>query len=1063
MKTITNISNTILLVLLFAAILFSSGQQKAFAQNAIVGSGFTSGWGGACNSNTDFEYFGSSAGTSFISTQTANGTGNQYFRLGIDWGGTISQNTITVGSDVEVVQKTIYNLDATCTTSGAMYINVSNASDNYIFKTRNAGTNPSRELIYFRVQGIISNVSSVSVPIAVLPADVVTITASLSTSLSTGQGVYLRYTTDNFISSTIVEMSGSGTSYSADIPSGSNIKDQTVKYYVFTSGDGLSISHADADFYTINLNNNSGSNYAYTPREISWVNLHFPSDGTMMPGDDFNIYSHIYINGVTTENLESGNISAWIGYSTENTDPSTWAESNWKPASYNLKSGNNHEYVNNAKDAGLTAGTYYYASRFKYGNSLYFYGGYSTSNGGYWDGINNSSGVLRFGKNSTITGNWEDNSSWDGNVPAIGEHVYIKNGHTITLNSNTQINSLTIETGGSLIINGEYSLTIGPDGSFTNNGSFTGTQSTIILNGTSTVEGSTATEFNNITVEGLDVTLNYASTKINGILDLRAGSIFNAPEFRSGSTLRYSQGGNYDRVTEWNSPWHVQVANNTNLNLNIGNFGSDLICRGDFIIDENSTVSIDDSHTYDFYVEGNMVLNGNITLSTTAGSDIVLKGNWTRSSTSIFTPNQRAIFFTGTAEQSINSDGGETFDYVILDNGSNLNLLSNVTIKEKLEMVSGNITTNANILEIGTSTSDPGLLDYTSGMVLGTIKRWFAANTNSGDQTGIFPLGVGSDFRPVVVEYSTAPTVGGTLTASFVESSMGWQNSGSSPTIAAVGSCDAFSVTNYSDQGYWQIDDADGLSGGIYDISLYANGFTTINDICQLTALKRVGAGLWESVGQHQQPNATGDHGLQIKRRLVSGWSNWGLASGKDNILPVELIEFTHECYPNQTTILWTTASEKNNKHFEIEKSFDAYNWESIAKVDGAGNSNTKIFYSFEDPASFHSDKIVYYRLKQTDFDGTYSYSNTISANCDSKIEPFSVYPNPNNGSFTITTSNPQNKIKIFDTSGKILFDQDNHEKYEIEIEGVDLKPGVYFLNIIFDNTTYTKKIVVSP
>jgi hypothetical protein len=292
---------------------------------------------------------------------------------------------------------------------------------------------------------------------------------------------------------------------------------------------------------------------------------------------------------------------------------------------------------------------------------------------------------------------------------------------------------------------------------------------------------------------------------------------------------------------------------------------------------------------------------------------------------------------------------------------------------------------------------------------------------------------------------------------------MGWQNSGSSPTIAAVGSCDAFSVTNYSDQGYWQIDDADGLSGGIYDISLYANGFTTINDICQLTALKRVGAGLWESVGQHQQPNATGDHGLQIKRRLVSGWSNWGLASGKDNILPVELIEFTHECYPNQTTILWTTASEKNNKHFEIEKSFDAFNWESIAKVDGAENSNTKIFYSFEDPASFHSDKIVYYRLKQTDFDGTYSYSNTISANCNSKIEPFSVYPNPNNGSFTITTSNPQNKIKIFDTSGKILFDKDNHEKYEIEIEGVDLKPGVYFLNIIFDNTTYTKKIVVSP
>jgi hypothetical protein len=249
-----------LFLLLFSFTTFFS--LNVWGQNAIIGSGFTSGWGGACNSSSGFEYFSTSAGTSYISTQNASGTGNQYFRLGIDWSGTVAQNTITVGSDVAVTPNTEYTLNNTCTTSGAMYINVGSTSDNYIFKTKDAGTNPSRQMIVFCVQGAVQTISSVSRNYTtVLTGLSPTITANLSGSLATGQKVYLRYTTNSFSTSTIVEMTGSGTTYTASIPT--QAASANVSYYVFTSGTATP-SHANADWYTINLNNNAGSNYSYT-------------------------------------------------------------------------------------------------------------------------------------------------------------------------------------------------------------------------------------------------------------------------------------------------------------------------------------------------------------------------------------------------------------------------------------------------------------------------------------------------------------------------------------------------------------------------------------------------------------------------------------------------------------------------------------------------------------------------------------------------------------------------------------------------------------------------------
>jgi hypothetical protein len=185
---------------------------------------------------------------------TPNGTGNQYWRFGVDWGGIKKQLTNTLGSDITVTPGTKYLLNTNCTTSGALLYNVSSTSNRYIFKTLNAGTDPTGSWTFFDLSSSPITVSNVTRNLTSVGAgQPVTVTVTLSGSLPTGQGAYIRYTTDNYATSTIEALTGSGTSYTATIPSATNASGANVSYYIFTSGSGLTIANADADLYTINL------------------------------------------------------------------------------------------------------------------------------------------------------------------------------------------------------------------------------------------------------------------------------------------------------------------------------------------------------------------------------------------------------------------------------------------------------------------------------------------------------------------------------------------------------------------------------------------------------------------------------------------------------------------------------------------------------------------------------------------------------------------------------------------------------------------------------------------
>jgi hypothetical protein len=135
----------------------------------------------------------------------------------------------------------------------------------FICQDQNGGTNSKGYLFETSAAPIsVSSVTQSPISSSVTTSQSVTVTANLSSNLPTGQGVFLRYSTNSFSTSTIVNMTGSGTNYTASIPSGTNVFGANVVYYVFTSGGTTPPLAADCDLATINLNNNSGSNFTYT-------------------------------------------------------------------------------------------------------------------------------------------------------------------------------------------------------------------------------------------------------------------------------------------------------------------------------------------------------------------------------------------------------------------------------------------------------------------------------------------------------------------------------------------------------------------------------------------------------------------------------------------------------------------------------------------------------------------------------------------------------------------------------------------------------------------------------
>jgi hypothetical protein len=137
-------------------------------------------------------------------------------------------------------------------------------------------------------------------------------------------------------------------------------------------------------------------------------------------------------------------------------------------------------------------------------------------------------------------------------------------------------------------------------------------------------------------------------------------------------------------------------------------------------------------------------------------------------------------------------------------------------------------------------------------------------------------------------------------------------------------------------------------------------------------------------------------------------------------ILPVELLHFTAECGNDGVELTWATATELNNDHFTVERSDDGLAFEEVGQVPGAGNSMSTIHYELLDDRP--SAEGAYYRLKQTDHDGTDQYHSVVYIQCDAPMgQAPVVFPNPTDGPFRVTGISAGQYLIITNSSGEVV------------------------------------------
>lgn len=189
------------------------------------------------------------------------------------------------------------------------------------------------------------------------------------------------------------------------------------------------------------------------------------------------------------------------------------------------------------------------------------------------------------------------------------------------------------------------------------------------------------------------------------------------------------------------------------------------------------------------------------------------------------------------------------------------------------------------------------------------------------------------------------------------------------------------------------------------------------------------------------------------------------------SILPIDLTSFSGDYHtPSRTNrLLWTTSSETNNDFFLLERSSDGVSFNAIADIDGAGNTSIETNYEYFDP--IENSGISYYRLKQVDYNGSFSYSNVISLESKMDDTAFfgSVFPNPTKESFTLITAGRLHAspilLSFYTSQGQLvktveLTGSSNPSNYTIETQS--LKSGVYTVRMESgEEKTETRKIVI--
>jgi trimeric autotransporter adhesin len=261
------------------------------------------------------------------------------------------------------------------------------------------------------------------------------------------------------------------------------------------------------------------------------------------------------------------------------------------------------------------------------------------------------------------------------------------------------------------------------------------------------------------------------------------------------------------------------------------------------------------------------------------------------------------------------------------------------------------------------------------------------------------------------------------------------------------------SVTNYSALSQWQ------GAATSYDWNSIS-GYPALNPASQLSG----GSGSSITTG-NTTLGITYDINNHIRTYFLIGAYDYDVA----HPLPVTWASIGAHASRQDAIVTWATASETNNRGFEVERSFDGKRFSFIRFVTGNGNSNKPNTYRLVDENILNDHAVVFYRLKQVDFNGKGSYSKTVSVSRTElgSAASLQAYPNPFNDGLTVvyqSSARTEASVKIFDINGKTILNQNfiaEKGEHPLTLTNVSaLDAGVYIIKMIINEQVYLVKVI---
>lgn len=472
---------------------------------------------------------------------------------------------------------------------------------------------------------------------------------------------------------------------------------------------------------------------------------------------------------------------------------------------------------------------------------------------------------------SADTGNWTNPNTWIGkNPPKATDNVIISAGHTVTLNSGQQMNSLTIEEGGVLTDNGQATTITGD---IVLNGVFSGDGPIILSGNPSTLSGTgDFTNTDEITIlKNLTILANTDITKNSGTIDLAAIAVTNRGTFTFGGSMTGVAGSAW--TNESGSTLNIGGALLTNLSgtiLNASAAGNTVnYYGGSQTVKLPSAVSGVPTYHHlvlggsglkrivqagNLSIHGNLVITSMFDIGTGSSRTINLSGDFINAGT--FAPQSGTVVFSGNGNQTVtNAAGSETFfNMTVNKSGGSIQLMANVTVSSALSFQAANLAsliTSGRTFTLGTSITSTGSLSFAgTGFIVGNFTRWIAAT--DVNRPIVFPLGTVTQSRAVSLTFASIASPG-QLTAGFTAQSPG--------ILATSLNDNGTTIRNLYRDGYWTLSTSvqAAVASSSFGATFNGAGFTGFTTGVKRLLYRALPSGSWVLNGSHDVTASVGD------------------------------------------------------------------------------------------------------------------------------------------------------------------------------------------------------------